>query len=142
MSQLSRFNSSLFNDFFSDKSSLGYFVSPLHGESLSSNFKVDIRDSDTSYEFQAELPGVNKEDIHVTVDGSTVTLAAEIKQHDEQSIDDKYLRSERYFGSVTRSFQLPVEVDQSTANASYENGVLKLTLPKKISVSGKRIEIK
>ena len=142
MSQLSRFNSSLFNDFFNDKGSLGYFVSPLHGESLSSNFKVDIKDADISYEFHAELPGVRKEDIHVTVDGSTVTLAAEIKQHDEQSIDDKFVRSERYFGSVSRSFRLPVEVDQSTANASYENGILKLTLPKKINVSGNRIEVK
>ncbi|ADI30451.1 Hsp20/alpha crystallin family protein [Methylotenera versatilis] len=141
MSQLTRFNNNLFNDFFGDLGSHGYFVSPLHGESLSSNFKVDIKDSDNSYVFQAELPGIRKEDLHVTVDGSTVTIAAEIKQHDEQTKDEKVVRSERYFGSVSRSFQLPVDVDQNTANASYENGVLQLTLPKKLNVAGKRIEI-
>lgn len=141
MSQLTRFNNNLFNDFFGDKGSLGYFVSPLHGESLPSKFKVDIKDSDNSYIFQAELPGIRKEDLLVTVDGSTVTIAAEIKQHDEQTKDDKVVRSERYFGSVSRSFQLPVDVDQDTANASYENGVLQLTLPKKQNLPGKRIEI-
>jgi HSP20 family protein len=143
MSQLTRFNSNnLFNDFFGDKGSLGYFVSPLHGEGLTSNFKVDIKDADNAYVFNAELPGVNKEDLHVTVDGSIVTIAAEIKQHDEQTKDEKIVRSERYFGSVSRSFQLPADVDQDTAKASYENGVLQLTLPKKINVAGKRIEIK
>jgi HSP20 family protein len=143
MSQLTKFNTnSLFNDFFGDKGSLGYFVSPLHGESLTSNFKVDIKDSENAYVFHAELPGVSKEDLHVTVDGSTVTIAAEIKQHDEKIKDEKVVRSERYFGSVSRSFQLPVDVDQNTADASYENGVLQLTLPKKLNDAGKRIEIK
>lgn len=141
MSQLTRFNNNLFNDFFSDKGSLGYFVSPLHGENLPNNFKVDIKDSENAYTFQAELPGVRKEDLHITVDGSTVTIAAEIKQHDEQTKDEKVVRSERYFGSVSRSFQLPVDVNQDTASANYENGVLKLTLPKKLNVLGKRIEI-
>lgn len=143
MSQLTRFNNSnLLNDFFGDKGSLGYFVSPLHGESLPNNFKVDIKDSDNAYVFHAELPGVSKDDLHVTVDGSTVTIAAEVKQHDEQTKDEKTVRSERYFGSVSRSFQLPVDVDQDAANASYENGVLQLTLPKKLNVAGKRIKIK
>lgn len=143
MSQLSKFSSSsLFNDFLGDRGSLGYFVSPLHGESLTSNFKVDIKDTDNTYVFHAELPGVTKDDLHVTVDGSTVTIAAEIKQHDEKTKDGKVLRSERYFGSVSRSFQLPVDVDQNTANASYENGVLELTLPKKLNNMGKRIEIR
>lgn len=142
MTQLTRFNHNLFNDFFGDKGSFGYFVSPLHGEGLPNNFKVDIKDSDNSYVFHAELPGVSKDDLHVTVDGSTVTIAAEIKQHDEETKDDKIVRSERYFGSVSRSFQLPVDVDQDTANASYENGVLHLTLPKKLNVAGRRIEIR
>ena len=142
MSQLTRFNNNPFNDFFGDKGSLGYFVSPLHGEGLTSNFKVDIKDSENSYVFHAELPGVSKDDLYVTVDGSTVTIAAEMKQHDEQTKDEKIVRSELYFGSVSRSFQLPVDVDQDTANASFENGVLQLTLPKKQNMPGKRIEIK
>lgn len=85
---------------------------------------------------------MSKDDLRVTVDGSTVTIATEIKQHDEQTKDEKIVRSERYFGSVSRSFQLPVDVDKDTANASYENGVLELTLPKKLNVTGKRIEVK
>lgn len=141
MSQLTKFNNNLFNDFFGDKGSLGYFVSPLHGESLPSNFKVDIKDSENAYVFQAELPGVSKEDLHITVDGSTVTIAAEVKQHDEQTKDEKIVRSERYFGLVSRSFQLPVDVNQDDAKATYENGVLKLTLPKKLNVMGKRIAV-
>jgi len=84
---------------------------------------------------------VSKEDLHITVDGSTVTIAAEVKQHDEQTKDEKIVRSERYFGSVSRSFQLPVDVDQDDAKATYENGVLKLTLPKKINVMGKRVAV-
>lgn len=143
MSQLTKFNTNnLFNDFFGDNGSLGYFVSPLHGESLTSNFKVDIKDSENAYVFHAELPGVSKDDLVVNVDGSTVTISAEIKQHDEKIKDEKVVRSERYFGSVSRSFQLPVDVDQNTADATYENGVLQLTLPKKLNATGKRIEIK
>lgn len=141
MSQLTRFNNSLLNDFFGDKSSLGYFVSPLHGDDLTRNFKVDIKDSDNAYIFHAELPGVDKDDLHISVDGSTVTIAAEIKQHDQQTSDDRIVRSERYFGAVSRSFQLPSEVDQDNAKAAYVNGILELTLPKKQILAGKRIKV-
>jgi HSP20 family protein len=60
---------------------------------------------------QAEVPGVAKEDIHVSLDGNVVTLRAEVKQHDTQSRDAKVLRSEPYFGAVSRSFQLTLEID-------------------------------
>jgi HSP20 family protein len=74
---------------------------------------------------------VAKDDIHVSVDGSIVKVRAEVKQEDTQNKDDKLLRSERYFGSVSRAFQLPQDVDESQAKAKYDNGVLTLTLPKK-----------
>jgi HSP20 family protein len=70
-----------------------------------------------------------------------VTLSAEIKQHDSQGSDEKLLRSERYYGSVSRSFQLPVELDSSRAEAKYDNGVLKLTLPKKQGQGAQRLTI-
>lgn len=85
---------------------------------------------------------MRKEDLHVTVDGSTVTIAAEIKQHDEQIKGERVVRSERYFGSVSRSFQLPIDVDQDATNASYKNGILEMSLPKKLNIAGRRIEIK
>ncbi|MCB2033528.1 MAG: Hsp20/alpha crystallin family protein, partial [Ottowia sp.] len=84
---------------------------------------------------------VNKEDIHVSIDGGVVTLRAEVKQHDSEASGEKVLRSERYYGSVARSFQLPQEVDQAGAKAKYENGVLLLTLPKKQASGAQRLNI-
>ena len=132
----------LFDDFFRDVAP-GFYVRPLHGDGLPtpSQIKVDVTESDRAYTVQAEVPGVNKEDIHVSVDGSVVTLSAEIKQEDVQTKDDKTLRSERYFGAVSRSFQLPQDIDQSESRARYENGVLTLTLPKKKSGKGQRLAI-
>ena len=126
----------LFDDFFRDVAP-GFYVRPLHGDGLPtpSQIKVDVTESDRAYTVRAEVPGVNKEDIHVSVDGSVVTLSAEIKQEDVQTKDDKTLRSERYFGAVSRSFQLPQDIDQSESRAKYENGVLTLTLPKKLAAN-------
>lgn len=132
----------LFDDFFRDVAP-GFYVRPLHGDGLPtpSQIKVDVTESDRAYTVRAEVPGVNKEDIHVSVDGSVVTLSAEIKQEDVQTKDDKTLRSERYFGAVSRSFQLPQDIDQSESRAKYENGVLTLTLPKKKGGKGQRLAI-
>ncbi len=141
MSQLTRFPRNLFGDLMADTPSLGYLIRPLHGEGLPSEFKVDIKENPQSYVVHAELPGVNKEDLQVTVDQGVLTIAAEVKQHDRQTEDDKVVRSERYFGSVSRSFRLPLEVEQSAAKASYENGILELTLPKKQAQGGRRIEV-
>ena len=77
------------------------------------------------------VPGVSKEEVHVTLDGNTVTLSAEIKQIDNSSKDEKILRSERYFGSVARSFQLAQDIEREGSKAKFENGVLTLTLAKK-----------
>lgn len=126
----------LFDDFFRDVAP-GFFIKPLHGDPLPnpSQIKVDVKESDGAYTVHAEVPGVRKEDIHVSLDGSVVTLRAEVKQEDSGK-DDKMLRSERYFGSVSRSFQLPQDLDQTQAKAKYDNGVLTLTLPKKLLTGG------
>ena len=122
----------LFDEFFRDFAP-GFYVKPLHGDPLPTpaQIKVDVKENDTGYVVHAEVPGVAKEDIHVSLDGNVVTLRAEVKQQDAQSKDEKVLRSERYFGSVARSFQLPAEIDQAQAKAKYDNGVLTLTLPKR-----------
>ena len=92
--------------------------------------RMDVAEDDKGYVVTAELPGVNKEDIAVSIDGATVSVSAEVKQEKEAKEGGKVLRTERYYGSVTRSFTLPAEVDVAKADAAYEKGVLTLTLPK------------
>ncbi|MHB1114075.1 MAG: Hsp20/alpha crystallin family protein [Acidovorax defluvii] len=133
---------SLFDDFFKDIAP-GFYVRPLHGDGVPtpSQIKVDVKETDGGYTVQAEVPGVPKEDIHVSIDGNVVSLRAEVRQHDQKTEGEKVLRSERYFGSVARSFQLPVDVDAAQAKAKYDNGVLTLTLPKKQGGSAQRLSI-
>jgi len=121
-----------FDDFFRDMSP-GFMIKPLHGDPLPgpAQIKIDVKESDAAYLVNAEVPGVAKEDIHVTLDGSVVTLRAEIKQEDSTGKEHKSLRTERYYGEVARSFQLPVDIETAEASAKYENGILTLTLPKK-----------
>ena len=98
----------LFDDFFKELSP-GFYVRPLHGDPLPSpaQIKIDVKENDGSYTVQAEVPGVSKEEIHVSIEGNVVTLRAEVKQSDAQTSDEKTLRSERYYGAVSRSFQMP-----------------------------------
>ena len=132
----------LFDDFFKDLAP-GFYIKPLHGDPLPSptQIKVDVKETDQGYSVLAEVPGVAKEDIHVFIDGNVVTLSAEVKQSDAQASNEKLLRSERYYGAVSRSFQLPADIDQDTAKARYDNGVLTLTLPKKKSGASQRLTI-
>lgn len=141
MSSLIR-RGNLLDEFFRDVAP-GFYVKPLHGDPLPGpeQIKIDVKETDKAYTVHAEVPGVAKEDIHVSLDGNMVTLQAEVKQQDLQTKDEKVLRSERYFGSVARSFQLPQDIDQSEAKAKYENGVLTLTLPKKTGGNAQRLAI-
>lgn len=133
---------SLFDDFFKDFAP-GFYVRPLHGDALPapSQIKIDVKEDDAAYTVHAEVPGVPKEDINVSIDGNVVSLRAEVRQHDEKKEGEKVLRSERYFGSVARSFQLPVDVDAAQAKARYDNGVLTLTLPKLQGARAQRLAI-
>jgi HSP20 family protein len=133
---------SLFDDFLKDIAP-GFYVRPLHGEGVPSpsQIKVDVKETDGGYTVHAEVPGVPKEDIQVSIEGNVVSLRAEVRQHDQKTEGEKVLRSERYFGSVARSFQLPVDVDAAQAKAKYDNGVLTLTLPKKQGGSAQRLSI-
>jgi len=91
---------------------------------------------------QADIPGVNKDDIKVSIDGSRVSISAELK--DERVTRDsggKTVRSEREYGQQYRSFVLPQEVDEAGAQARYENGVLLLDLPKKEGTGGRQLAI-
>lgn len=132
--------SGLFDDLFRDVAP-GFFVRPLHGDPLPAQIKVEVRETPQAYVLHAEMPGVDKNDIHVQVDGNVVTLRAEVKQHDSQTEGEKVLRSERYYGSVARSFQMPQDIDNTTSRAKYDNGVLVLALPKKVAVAGQRLTV-
>jgi HSP20 family protein len=92
--------------------------------------RMDIAENNGEYTVKAEIPGVNKEDIAVSIDGDVVSISAEVKREKEDKEGEKVLRSERYYGSVARSFALPTAVDMDNANAMYDDGVLTLTLPK------------
>lgn len=128
--------SGLFDELFRDFTSPGFFIKPLHGDTLPSQIKLDVNETDSGYTVLAEMPGVTKEDIHVEIDGPQVTIKAEVKQFDSQNKDERNLRSERYYGMVSRSFQLPADIDREQASAKYENGVLTLTLPKRRGSAG------
>ena len=93
--------------------------------------RLDLTEDGKNFFVKAEIPGVKKEDIKVSVDGNQVSLSAEIKKETEEKEGAKVIRSERYYGSIARSFTLDENVDSSAASAKYEDGVLQLTLPKK-----------
>lgn len=106
--------------------------------------RVDIVEKNGSYKVRADLPGVKKEDINVRIDGNIVHIDAETEDAKEFKEDGgKVLRSERYYGSISRTFSLADDVDESKATAKYSDGVLSLELPKKAaSASGtKRLTI-
>ena len=105
------------------------------------SIKMDVSEDDKSYTVHAEIPGVSKDDIHVTIEGNQVTLGAEVKREKDAKDGERVLRSERYYGSVFRSFTLPLEVDEATSQAKYDKGVLELKLAKKPALAGKRLNV-
>ncbi len=103
--------------------------------------KVDVKEDEKSYTVNAEIPGVKKEDIRVDVEGSQVSLRAEVRREKEEKQGEKVIYSERAYGMASRSFTLPMDVDADGAKAEYKDGVLSLVLPKKSGGSGQRIAI-
>ena len=141
MANVTRFDP--FNDLVDDLFK-GFLVRPVsyegRGEALP-RVKVDVSESNGAYVVNADLPGVRKEDIQVSIDGSEVTLTAEVKREKETGKDERVLHSERVFGKVTRSFALPQEIDEARAEAKFRDGVLELKLPKKTAAPRKQISI-
>lgn len=110
------------------------------GMEVAPRLRMDVNENEQEYLVKAEIPGVNKEDIKVAINGKQVSLSAEIKQEKSEN-EGGSLRSERYYGQMQRSFMLPQEVDDEQAQARYENGVLHLTLPKRSGGGGKQLAI-
>jgi HSP20 family protein len=103
--------------------------------------RVDVEEKDKAYIVRADIPGVKKEDINVRIDGNMVQIDAETKHDKEVKEKGKLLRSERYYGAVSRAFSLSQDIDEAKAVAKYENGVLNLELPKKEPTASKRLAV-
>lgn len=120
----------------------GFLVRPMAFEGQPQmQIKMDVKENDGAYTVHADIPGVKKEDIHVTIEGNQVSISAEVKKEKEEKQGEKVLRSERYYGKVARSFTLAQDVDEAKAQAKYADGVLELTLPKKAASSAKKLAI-
>ena len=105
--------------------------------------KVDLSEDDKEYQVRAEVPGVRKEDIHVSIDGNRVSISAEVKSEKEEKSGNgtRTLCKELYHGSASRVFTLTHDVDDKAAVAKYEDGILKLTLPKRQEAVSKTLRI-
>lgn len=92
--------------------------------------RVDVKDSDDKFEISAELPGVKKDDIHVSLENGVLSISAESHQEDKEEKDGKLIRQERRYGKYLRSFNLGSGVQESDIQASFKDGILKLSAPK------------
>jgi len=104
------------------------------------NIKADVRETDDAYRIEAELPGVVEDGIDVSVTDGMLTISGEKKEESKEDREDYHL-TERHYGSVKRTFPVPDTVDLSKAEASFKNGVLNVTLPKKALVKAKAKKI-
>ena len=123
----------------------GFLVRPVAYDARTNGvlprMKVDVAEKNGGYIVTAELAGVKKDEIQVTIDGAEVTLSAEVKREKEVTQDERVLHAERTFGKLSRSFTLPQEVDEAKAEAKFRDGVLELTLPKKAAAARKQVTI-
>ena len=125
------------NDFFK-----GFMLRPVFraGEA-EPQIKIEVSEDKETYTIKAEVPGVKKEDIKVSIDGNRVSITAEMKREKEEKEGKNVIRSERYYGKASRTFTLEQEVDQNSAKARYVDGVLELSLPKKPGSAAKQLTI-
>ena len=103
--------------------------------------RMDVTEDDKEYLVLAEMPGVKKEEISITIDGNEVTVSAEVKREKDIKDGETLLRAERNYGRILRVFTLGQEVDEATAQAKYNDGVLELKLPKKTVAAAKRLAV-
>ena len=114
-----------FNDEFWGKKN------PLYGKHAQNMMKTDIRETDGSYELDIDLPGFKKDEIKIKLENGTLTInAAKGLDKDEKDKEGKYIRQERYAGSCSRSFYIGEDVPAEDISAKYEDGILKLSVPK------------
>ena len=105
---------------------------PFRGSRSTGLMKTDVKETDNSYELDMDMPGFEKEDIRAELKNGYLTVSASShKNNDEKDNDGKYIRRERYSGSCSRSFYVGEDVKQEDIKAKFENGILKVSIPKK-----------
>jgi HSP20 family protein len=134
--QFGRMVENMFQDFFAPLAQGSHMLDD--GMSLP---RLDVHETEKTFEVQAELPGVKKEDIKVSIDGARITIEGECQQANEQRQGEQVVYSERSTRKYQRSFMLPSEVDDASAQAKLENGILMLSLPKKQASAARRLTI-
>ena len=138
MNSLTRFERDFFPEFFRRFSRPMSLETEAPGE-----IRIDVTEGEKEYFVRAEIPGAKKDDIRVTVDGNYVSISAEVKREREEKAekDGRVLLKETYVGSSSRGFTLAHDVDDKTATAKLEDGVLKLTLPKRTGTASRLLPI-
>ena len=125
------FGENLFDDFFYD------FAKPVRksltcSTPVSGIMKTDVKENENGYELAIELPGYKKEDVQAQLKDGYMTVTAKTStSNDEKNADGKYIRRERYVGTSSRSFYVGEEVTQDDIKAKFEDGILKISVPKK-----------
>ncbi|GAA0793867.1 Hsp20/alpha crystallin family protein [Marinobacterium sediminicola] len=123
---LTRFNS-LFDDTFLDD-----FFRPLASRSNGDRVAaIDVHESDSAYKVNVDMPGVKKEDIHISLDNGVLTVKGETRTENKEEKDGKLIRQERHVGQFVRQLSVGSDVDAKAVKAAFEDGVLAITLPKK-----------
>ena len=121
----------------------GFFVRPVSFESRGhdrpAQLRMDVYETENAYRVVADLPGIRKEDVNITIDGAEVSIVAEAKREQTVGNGEKALLSERFAGKWYRSFTLGHEIDDANAQARYVDGVLELTLPKSANSMPKKL---
>ena len=128
------FGENLFDDFMDFPFDDDFWgrKNPLYGKNAKRMMKTDIRETEGSYELDVDLPGFKKDEIKASLENGYLTIsAAKGLDKDEKDKDGKYIRQERYAGAMSRSFYVGDEVTQEDIKAKYEDGILKLSIPKK-----------
>lgn len=113
----------------------------MDAEAAPPTIRIDVEETGDRYLVKADMPGVAREDIHVDVDGNMVSIAAEVRREKKDEKEGKVLRTERYLGTMSRAFTLPVDVDVEKVEAKYADGVLNLMLPKHVGAQAHRVAI-
>ncbi len=103
--------------------------------------RIDVIEQEGGYLLRADMPGVAKDAINIDIEAKRVTIRADIKRDEAAGGSERVLRSERYVGALARSVVLADEVDEAAATATFENGVLELTLPRKAGVGPRRVTV-
>ena len=116
------------------------FDSDFDAENKLWNPQIDVLENEKNYKIHAEIPGVNKDNIHIDIKENTLNLSGE-KNFENKEEKDNYIRVERLYGKFQRSFYLGEHVDKENVKANYKDGVLELTVPKKGKITSKKIEV-